>query len=358
MSILDIFNEDAFGLVEMSKAIQKRPYVPQGLAAMKIFQTKRIRTESVAIGYGGSSLKLIQTTQRGEPLEQLGKRKESIKSYPTTRIGQGSRIYAHELDFLRTMNSEQRFRTLAQELADRLGHGDQIGILDNIDLTRENMMLGAVQGKVLDADGTLLWDWTKEFHNSLENGGTGDRISVTWQLNPVNQGDFRVQCNKVRRDIIRKSAGAVNARTKIINLCSDDFFDKLTVIPEVRETYRNAEKAYFLKGGDVFDSFEYPAGMVWKNYQGTDDLAATTDNVNIPAGECITFPSMESGAFLEVFTHGETFADLGTLGQRYYAKTVRDREDTYVDLKGMSYPLYVCTQPDTLRKGVQHNPLT
>jgi len=350
MAILDIFNEDAFGLVSMSKAVQKRPFVPQGLAAMGIFQTQRIRTESIAIEYGNSKLKLIQTSRRGDPIEQLGKRKQTIKSYATSRIAEGSRIMASELDFLRSMNQEQGMVTLAQELANRLGHGDNIGILDDVELTMENMRLGAVQGKVLDADGSIITDWTSEFHNSTDNGGTGTRKTVVWDLAPAKDGGFRRQCNEVRREIIKGSGGTFKQNSKIINLCSAGFYDTLIEMKEVRESYRNQENAYYVKGGDVFDSFEYPSGMVWKDYRGTDEMTGA-NSVNIPTDECVTFPSKTQGGFLEVFAHGETFEDNGTLGQRYYAKTVRDREDTYVDIKGLSYPLLVCTIPESLRRG-------
>ena len=190
----------------------------------------------------------------------------------------------------------------------------------------------------------------QEFDNAVAEGGTGTIKTVEFDLSPTQaQGNFQKQVNELVRDMATNSGGTfIPNKTKMVALVGNEFFDKLSLIPEVRQAQANQMKnAYMVDGNDAFGKVEFPLGMVWKNYRGTDDGST----VAIKSDECHVFPTNTRGAFKRVFAHGESFDDLGQKGKRYYANTIRDvKRDQFVELEAMTYPLLVCTVPKTLRK--------
>jgi hypothetical protein len=319
------------------------PYRPDGLGSMNIFTPEMLRTKSISIESRDGTLGLIKTSVRGAPLEQAKHGKRVIRNYETVRIAKGDRILASELAFVRDFAEEQKVMELQKELAKRLGGGDGsngYGLLDDVELTLEHMRLGAVQGKFLDSDGSILVDWTNEFD------GTGALVDVPFNM-AATDGSFEQQCIQLTRSVMVQSKGAWRGNSMIHALCGNGFYDAIRKIPEVRETYKNQMLAHQVPGAAPFTKFTY-GGIVWDNYRGTDDGST----VAIADEECALFPINTPGVFVEAFSPGERFEHIGQSAKRIYPEIVRDiQRDSYVDLDVYSYPLYLCTRPNMLRSG-------
>ncbi len=338
MSILDIFNNDAFSTVSMLDTVDSMDYQPDGLGNMGIFTPRPVRTETVAIESRNGVLGLIQTSQRGAPLEQANLGKRKLRDFRTSRIAKGDRITASEIAFVRGHGEEQQVVMLQQEIARRLSGPE--GLMSQMELTMENMRLGAIQGIVTDADDSVIYNWFTEF-------GVSAATEIAFNLAAMTAGDLRIECNKVSRAMKRASKGAWGASARVHAMCGDNFWDELTSMDEVRAIYLNRGDSQYVQGGGAFESFVY-GGIVWENYQGTDD------NSTVAIGSDLVkfFPTNAPGAFLEVLSPGEQFSHQGQLGQRAYPMIVRDlARDTYVDLETYSYPLLVCTRPAMLQSG-------
>lgn len=339
MAILDIFNNDAFSMTSMLDTVDSMEFKPSLLGSMGIFTRKPIRTETIAIESRSNGLSLISTSQRGAPLEQRGNDKRKLRDFRSVRIAKGDRIMASELAFLRGHGEEQQVIQLQQEIARRMS-GDG-GLLDDIDYTMENMRLGAIQGKVLDADGsTVIYDWYSEF-------GIAQDAEIAFDLANIAEGGLRTKATEIARIMKRKSGGTWTSGTRIHALCGDAFWDDLVKLAEVRQVYLNRADSKYVENGGAFESIQY-GGITWENYQGSDDnseVAIGTDLVKF-------FPVGGKGAFLEVFSPGEKFEHIGQMGSIVYPEIVRDlQRDTYVDLEALSYPLHVCTRPAMLQRG-------
>ena len=338
MSFFDIFNNDAFSLVSMLDTVDSMDYQPDGLGAMGIFTPRPVRTETVAIESRDGVLGLIQTSQRGAPIEQATHSKRKIRDFRTSRIAKGDRITASELAFVRGHGEEEQVVMLQQEIARRLNGPD--GIMANMELTMEHMRLGAVQGIVNDADGSEIYNWFTEFNVT-------PATEIAFNFGAQTEGDLRTFCNGITRNMARASKGAWSAKTRVHALCGDNFWDDFVALPEIRQRYLNRADSKYVEGGGAFESVVY-GDIVWENYRGTDDgstVAIGTDDVKF-------FPTNAPGAFLEVASPGEQFAHIGALGQRAYPLIVRDvQRDSYVDLEAYSYPLLVCTRPGMLQSG-------
>lgn len=127
----------------------------------------------------------------------------------------------------------------------------------------------------------------------------------------------------------------------------DDFYDWFTDHADVRQTYLNWIAAAELRQNDAFGEFSF-GGITAINYRGTDD----NSTVAVGSTKARFFLRGVPGLFEIAFAPAETFGFANTLGQEMYARTVvDDKRDEWVDIEVMSYPLAMCSRPETLLRG-------
>lgn len=342
MATLDIFKSDAFSLVELTDALNKQDFQPSLLRSMNIFTVRRPRTETVAIEEKDGVLNLIQTSERGAPLEQRTTEKRKIRDFRAPRIAKSDTITASELANIRAFGSESELMQVQEEVAMRLN--GPAGIMREVEMTWENMMLGAVQGIVTDADSSTLFNWFTEFDVTQD-------AEIDFDLDNASpaSGAVRKVCNQVVRQTMKAAKGAwVPGRTMIAGLCGDTFWDQLTGHSEVRATYLQTQQAADLREqvGMAYETFRY-GGIEFMNYRGTDD--GTT--VAVGDLKCKFFPVNAPGAFIAAYTPGEFFDTINRPGQDVYALTIPDeKRNAFVDIEVYSYPLFICTRPKMLQR--------
>jgi hypothetical protein len=339
MATLDIFKQDAFKLQSMLRAIDAVDYQPQRLGELGIFTPNPVRTETVSIEKRDGTLSLIQTSARGAPIKQRTTEKRNIRDFRTVRIAESDTIMASELANIRAFGTESELMQVQAEVARRLM--GPVGLESKVELTLENMRLGAIHGIVKDADGSTIYDWFDEL-------GVSQATEIDFDLDNASpaSGAVRKKCNEVVRAMMKAAKGVWTPSTRVHALCGDAFWDDLTAHSEVRQTYLNTQEAADLRSGNAYETFNY-GGITFENYRGTDDgttVAVHTDKARF-------FPVNAPGAFLEVFSPGEQFAHIGQLGERLYPLIVPDRDrDMYADIEVYSYPLHVCTRPLMLQR--------
>lgn len=344
MATMDIFNNDAFSMVSLTDALNKQDFQPSLLRSMNLFTPRRVRTETIAIEERDGVLSVIATSERGAPLEQRTTQKRKVRDFRTPRIAKGDRITASELANIRAFGSETELAQVQAEVADRLN--GPAGIMREIELTWEHMLLGAVQGVVYDSDNTtVIYDWFSEF-------GVSQDTEIDFDLDNASpaSGAVRKKCNQVIRQMMKASKGAwIPGRTQVGALVGDAFWDDLTAHAEVRETYTGTQQASDLRNdvGTAYESFRY-GGITWINYRGTDDgtsVAIGTDKAKF-------FPMNTPGAFITAYSPGEWFDVINMPGQDVYSLIVPDlARNAFVDVEAYSYMLPVCTRPGMLQQG-------
>lgn len=336
MATMDIFNGDAFTLVEMTGALERIPYKPGYLGSLGIFEPYPIRTTSFGIEKREDTLSLVQTSQRGAPLEQGSSRKRDIRDFRTTRVAKGDVLQASEIQNIRAFGSESEVQQVATEVAQR-----GMWLRDDIELTHENMRLSALQGILVDADGSTIYNWFTEW-------GISQPAEIDFDLDNASpaSGAVKLKCNQVVRGMQRASKGSISNGSEIVALCGDTFYDQLTAHPEVRATYLNQLQAAQLREdyANVFESFRY-GNITWVNYRGMDD--GTT--VSVDTLKAKFFPRNSRNLFKHVMSPGESFDVVNTPGKPFYQMIVPDRDrNMYVDIEVYSYPMYICTNPGVL----------
>ncbi|CAM3328418.1 major capsid protein [Polaromonas hydrogenivorans] len=342
MAHMDVFNQRPFHMVELSAAIQRAPYTPRFLGNLNLFTPKRVRTPTVSIEGKGGVLSLIQTSERGAPLEEADREGRDIRDFRTVRIARGKTIYATELEGIRAFGTESELQSVQNEVAEVMD--GSIGLRAAVELTHENMRLGAVQGIVADANGAVIKNWFTEF-------GIAQPDELDFDLDNASPvaGAVRTQCNAVTRAMKRAAAGAwIDGSTYPVGLCGDAFWDNLTAHPEVRSTYLNQEGASELRNnvGRAFSSFMY-GDILFINYRGTDDNSTVAVNTN----SCKFFPAGAPGAFVSAFAPAEFLPFVGQPGQDVYAMVVTDKDrQAWARPEIYSYPLFICTRPGMLQR--------
>jgi hypothetical protein len=341
MATIDIFNQDAFSTVSMLQAFEKIEYQPKFIQSLGIFVPTPVRTEAVMIENRSGVLQLIQSDGRGDPISRRTTEKRAVRNLNTIRIAEGDVIRASEIQGIRAFGTESELMQVQQEVMRR--YNGPAGIIRNIELTWENLMLGAVQGNVLDADGSVIYNYFTEF-------GVSQPAEIAFDLSAASpaSGAVKKLCNQVKRQMARAAKGA--SYVGVIGLCGDTFYDNLAAHSEVRGTYLQQQEATQLRSDSyaaVFDSFKY-GGITWVNYQGTDD----NSTVAVAATECKFIPVGGSGIFQMAYAPGETFDTVNTLGQPIYPIIVPDDDrNMKVEVEAYSYPLPICTRPEMLQRG-------
>lgn len=335
MVSMDIFNNDAFSLFNMTQAIEKMPFIPTFLGGLGIFdEGEGVETNVVGIEQRGMTLQLIPTSQRGtEP--PMGKTdKRQLRNFSIPRIAKGDQLFAAEIQGIRAFGTESELETVAQKVVQK-----QRKLLTEHALTMEYHRLGAIQGILLDSDGSTLYNYFTEFSITppTEVDLDLDNASPTTPLN--------VKLAQLKRAAIRAlGASYVPGITRFLWLCGDTFFDQFTNHPEVRQTYLNWQAAEGLRDAKVFSTFRY-GEMEWHNYQGTDD----NSTVAIPTTKAKLVVLGVPGLYRRYNGPGETFETVNTIGRPIYSMLVRDeKRNMWVQPEIYSYPLHICTRPEVL----------
>lgn len=333
MNVIDIFNEDCFSLTSMSEALQKVYVPPKKLVGL--FTAMPINTPSFVLDVRERHFNILPLQNRGETIPQRLFRKGAMTSLATYRIGEGAKLMASELAFLRQFGTADQMVAAAQvELAQR-----QQQLLTDHDATLEHMALGAIDGKLIDHDGSVVVDFFDVF-------GMTRPASVGLPLATASDGDLRELIEKMICIPIEDAAAGAQFSV-IFAECGDDAWFALMKNPEVRETFKIQQQGNELRQATRDTPF-YFAGVMWSRYprDAQGKIALATDQVRFyPGGTGNT-------VFRDVQAPGETFDDIGQYGKPIYARVIPDKDrNSYVEAEVMSYRNLLCTRPEMLRSG-------
>ncbi|EEE45394.1 major capsid protein [Roseibium alexandrii] len=335
MASMDIFNNDAFRMIELSEAVREIEYVPQLLATIGLFEEKGVYVRDIGIEKKGQTLSLIPTSTDGEAPRQNSANKANIRNFRTQRLTDAFTLTVSEVAGMRAFGTESELQVVMNEYAERMGE-----VRDNMDLTHEFHRLGALQGKLLDADGTsIIYDYFDEF-------GISEPTPINFELGTAST-KVRLKCAELKRKMVRAAKGAMTPATSIHALCGDEWYDQLIEHDAVKRTYENWAAAADLRADRTFESFPF-GGIVFHNYRGTDD----NSEVAIPVGEAKFFPRGARGVFKKYLSPANEFAPfVNTKGQETYALNIEDKDrQSWVKGELYSYPLYMCARPEVLQK--------
>jgi Phage major capsid protein E len=341
MLAYDVFTNDAFTAIEVTEAAGNIVYIPQALKNMNLFEPDPISTTEVAIYRRNNQLSLVPTTPRGSQETLPERDTNSMRKIPTIRLAQTDRVNSHELQ-----NIVIDGRPFDVNLDSAIGEIDkrQRKLIQKLELTREMHRLAALQGILLDADGSVIMNYFTEF-------GFTQPPEILFNFATLIDGGLREYITQqVRRPIatVLRNTGRMGTATRVGALCGDQFYDSLIKNKEVRDTYLGYQAAQDLREGKMWDSFTF-AGVEWMNWEGSNETS-----LQIPTNKCKFFPIGAQDVFKEFRAPGEDMEFINQPGLEFYSMVSPDprpNRSAYVDLFLYAYPLFACIGPDVLLRG-------
>lgn len=332
---MDVFKQDAFSAISMTAAIQDMETVPGFLRSLNLFTPNPIRTTDFFVEKRGQTLNIIPTTERGSPRSRRSIDRRNVRNFKTVRLAESDKLMADDIQGIRAFGSETELMAVQTEIARR-----QMILGNDLGATQERHMLSSINGILLDADDSEIYDFWDEFGIVQPS-----EINFDWA---AKTGVKKFIAEQVTRPIIRALGGRATPGMEVIALCGDSFFDKLQENSEYRATYLQTEAARTLLQSNVFEEVR-AWGVRWINYRGTDD----NTTIGVASDKCKIFPRGVPNVFQAVYSPAEGFDFVNTLGLERYSMIVPDPtvRNEYVDLDVASYCLYVCTTPSALLQG-------
>lgn len=341
MPSLNVFTQDAFGVLSLTDAVNNIPFIPGRAGTLIDWGNRGITTTSIMIESRGGVLTLLNPSARGGPGDTLAKRKSVARTLTVPHYESVDFVNADEVQNVRAFGSETDVQTVQAIVNERLEDHVQL----TMDPTLEYQRLGALKGVILNQDGSTLYDLFSEF-------GVTQEVEIDFDLDNASpaSGALRKKCAAAVRLVMNNLGGV--PLTGIHAFCGDAFFDDLLSHTEVVASYRNTPMAEVLRQGyvypngqQVYGAFEF-GGIVWENYRGNNGSAAMVDT-----DKCHIFPIGTPGLFRTVFAPADYIETVNTIGLQRYAKQWLSANGKGVHLEVQSNPLSYCTRPKALLKG-------
>jgi len=332
MASMDIFEADAFSIIELTRALEDIPYRPATLSGSGLFAPRGVRTRTVVIESREGTLSLIPFSERGSAYEQQIPERRDVRAFVCRQFKKQDVIWASEVQSVRDFGTESAASQVQAEVARRLGR-----LRNDAEATFEYHLLNAIQGLVKDPkDGTTVIDYASEF-------GITPAAEIDFDLDNASpaSGALRKRCQALIEGVEDALGGLATGSVMLRAECGSAFFADLVAHKEVRETYLNTAAAADLRSR-VADEVSF-GGITFRRYRGNAAFG-------VPADKAFFYPEGVDGLFEIYFAPADTFETVNTLGLPVYARTIPDRErDAWVRLEIESNPLPICTRPQVLR---------
>lgn len=334
MSLANVFANSLFTTTSLTAAINEAETPPQRLAELGLFEEAGVATTSIVIEKKGSRLQIIPAKARGADPTPMNEETRRAINLTIPHFPARDRLMADEVQNVRAFGSENELQGVQQRRDEKL-----VNMNLTMDNTEEYHRLGAIQGLVLDADGSTLYDLFDEFGVTEADPFFLD-LDAAWSA--ADGGVIRGLLQGVKTAMRQ---ALFNARIPSVWApCGETFFSKISNHPEVRETYMAQAAANDLRGSDASDAFSY-GGVLFELYPGYGD-------VELPDDECRFVPMGVPGLFISRYAPAPWFSAVNTIGlPRYAMATLDPTGEKYIDLEGQTNGVHICTRPEVLFKG-------
>lgn len=329
MATLDIFNNDAFSVSNLTQLMIDIPIVPTQLGDEGLFVERGLTTTTMMIERMGSKLSLVPTAPRGGVGQTVGRDKRKLIPIAAVHLPQRDSIMADEVQNVRAEGTEAQVKSI-QALVTRQGAIMKQGL----DLTLEHMRVGALKGQVVDANGVdVLWDLYSIFGITRQTMG----FNIGTSSSSV---DLKQKCIDLKRAISKQMGGRSYRRVRV--KCSESWFDKFVGHDKMKAAWDSYQDGSFHRNDQSTSDFEF-AGVVFQIYAG-----GIGDDLFIPDGRAYAYPEGVPNMFQTWYAPGDYMSTVNTMGVPYYMSQERMQHDKGVELESQSNPIMINTLPEAV----------
>jgi len=328
--MLNPFENPGFSMASLTAAINLLPNRYGRLEQLGLFPPKPVRTRQIMVEEYAGQLNLLPTRAPGSPgtLGERGRRR--LRSFAIPHIPHDDVVLPDEVQGLRAFGSETESQAVAGVMARHLET-----MRNKHAITLEHLRMGALKGKILDADGSELFDLFAAFEIGQQ--------TVAFDLAAAGT-NVKAKCAAVLAKIENNLKGEF--MSSVHCLCSPEFFEALSGHAKVEKAFENWQNGAILIN-DVRAGFTY-GGITFEEYRGQASDANGTTRRFIAPGEAHAFPLGTVDTFSTYFAPADFNETVNTLGQPLYAKQAPRQFDRGTDLHTQSNPLPMCHRPGVL----------
>ena len=325
--MLDVFNTNAFGLVALTAAVNKLPYVPGRIGQMGLFAEEGITTTTIGIEERDGILCLVPNQVRGGSAAVNPRVGRKMRNFTALHLPMQDIVKADDVQNIRAFGSETAVETIAGKVNDKMGAMKQ-----NIAATHEHLMIGALKGNIVDSNGsTSLCNLFTEF--GLVQG--------------TNDFAFSVPTTKIRplcTALIRKVETALGAGVydHVHAFVGATIFDALIDHEDVRAAYERWNNGEALRT-DQRRGFLF-GGIMWEEYRGSIGGVSF-----ISATGGIAFPVGVPGLYKMHYAPADYVETVNTVGKPFYAKQTTTKFDKGIEIEVQSNPFPLVVRPQVLQ---------
>ena len=329
MPTLDVFKADGFSVASLTEAILKAPYQPGRIGQLGLFRERGITTTTVQVEEKAGQLSLIPTSPRGGVPDTLGQAKRTLRSFAVPHLAREAKIYADEVQNIRAFGSETDVQNVQSLVDERLAE-----LRAMHEVTLEFHRIGAIQGLILDADGSTLYNLFTEFGVAQQTQDFAFTTATT---------DIREVIVAALRLSEAELGGTV--ATAYRGFCGAAWFDALVAHATVKEAFKYQEGRVL--GQDLRMSGFTFGGVTWEEYRGSVSGQAFV-NTAVAFIVPVTGPSIN----VTHFAPADFIETVNSLGLPLYAKQAPDPSglNRFVNLHSQSNPLAMCLRPRSVIK--------
>lgn len=330
---LDVFNDDAFSMMELTTAINKLPYQPKQIGALNLYASKPHTTNMFTVEEQHGKLSLIPAEARGSRPRTDSRVRRHIRPFQTVHLPQDHTVLADDVSGIRAFGSETEVEALSAVVNDVLERQK-----NNIEVTKEFQRISGIKGVIVDADGTtVIEDLFAAF------GLTQSTADVDFAAAP----EWKNYATAIQRAI--EDALGADTFSGIQAVCGNAWWDSFVIDDEIKAAWDRWNDGQFLREDQLRVGFEF-MNIKWYNYRGQ-----VGDIKFVPDDECHFYPVGVRDLFEEHQAPAPFMETVNTRAKPYYSKQERLPLDFGVELFSCSDVLHICTRPKVLIKSTGTN---
>ncbi|MGO2703401.1 major capsid protein [Pseudomonas helleri] len=317
--------QDLFTVASLSASINKLPVIPSKVGAMGIFEEKGVTTTAVVIDEYEGRLVLVPNASRDADPAAIKGGKRGRRIFETLHLPLGRPLLPSQLQGIASFGQEAASMPVAAVINDHLQE-----LKNSIESTREFQRVGALRGKLLDADGAVIVDLFSEF------GVEQKKVTVALGTASTN---VRKACLDAKRYAESKLGGVMV--TGFRSFCGPDWFDAFTDHEKVKAAFAGYQEAQDKIGGDLRSGFTF-GGIEFIEYDVT-----VSGQRYIPSNVAQVFP-VGKGIFKMFNAPANYNETVNTVGLPFYSKGEERKLGKGWDVEAQANPLAMCLFPEAL----------
>ena len=332
MPSMDIFNDDAFSVVSLTAAVNKRKYRPGQISATGAFAEDGVTTTTIYVEQRDGKLGLVEPSARGGPGETTAAEGRLAVPFAVPHYERNDAVLADEVQNVRAFGSETESETIEQRVQEKQGRHGQ-----DLTMTLEHQRVGAIKGIVTTKSGAVLENLYTRFGIA-----TPPAISMELDVDTTNVGELFDGVRYSVEDSLDDAYDGLHVFT------GRDFHKAMWAHKSVKESLLNYEGAQQLRQGTP-DIFEF-GGATFERYR--TGAAATTDlgSAYIAADEARIIPLGVPDLFMTRFAPADYEETVNTVGLPLYARQYAMPNGKGRHLEVQMNAISICTRPEVLRK--------